>query len=261
MAARMCLAPFRLGLTATPERTDGQEHPYDELIGPIVYRRDITDLSGEYLASYETLRLEVELAPEERAAYEALRAEYLGFLRANGIRMSAPDGWQRFLMLSSQSDTGRRAFAAYRRQRALATAAPGKLDVLRAHPPRAPERASHRLHRGQRDGVPHLPALPRPRHHASDQDQRAEPRSSPRFRRHVSSAIVTSKVLNEGVDVPEASVGVVLSGSGSVREHVQRLGRILRKAEGKRALLYELVAAGTGEERTSEKRREHVAYR
>ena len=75
------------------------------------------------------------------------------------------------------------------------------------------------------------------------------------------SAVVTSKVLNEGVNVPEANVAIVLSGSGSVREHVQRLGRILRKAENKTAVLYELVAAGTTEERTSEKRREHVAYR
>ena len=50
-------------------------------------------------------------------------------------------------------------------------------------------------------------------------------------------------MLNEGVDVPEANVAVVLSGSGSVREHVQRLGRILRKKDGKRAILYELVTA------------------
>ncbi|MCK6588769.1 MAG: ATP-dependent helicase, partial [Polyangiaceae bacterium] len=75
------------------------------------------------------------------------------------------------------------------------------------------------------------------------------------------TAVVTSKVLNEGVNVPEANVAIVLSGSGSVREHVQRLGRILRKAEGKRAVLYELVAAGTTEERVSDKRREHDAYR
>ncbi len=73
--------------------------------------------------------------------------------------------------------------------------------------------------------------------------------------------MVTSKVLNEGVNVPEANVAIVLSGSGSVREHVQRLGRILRKGEDKRAVLYELVTAGTSEERTSDKRREHVAYR
>ena len=74
-------------------------------------------------------------------------------------------------------------------------------------------------------------------------------------------AVVTSKVLNEGVDVPDANVAVVISGSGSVREHVQRLGRILRKREGKRAVLYELVTAATSEEHTSERRREHGAYR
>ena len=72
---------------------------------------------------------------------------------------------------------------------------------------------------------------------------------------------MTSRVLNEGVDVPAASVGVVLSGTGSVREHVQRLGRILRRAEGKQAVLYEVVTAGTSEARTSRKRRDHDAYR
>jgi superfamily II DNA or RNA helicase len=74
-------------------------------------------------------------------------------------------------------------------------------------------------------------------------------------------AVATSKVLNEGVDVPEANVAVILSGSGSVREHVQRLGRILRKKADKRALLYELVTEQTTETFTSERRREHSAYR
>jgi superfamily II DNA or RNA helicase len=73
--------------------------------------------------------------------------------------------------------------------------------------------------------------------------------------------VATSRVLNEGVDVPAANVAVVISGSGSVREHVQRLGRILRKQEGKHAVLYELVTEGTTETGTSERRRDHVAYR
>jgi superfamily II DNA or RNA helicase len=68
-------------------------------------------------------------------------------------------------------------------------------------------------------------------------------------------------VLNEGVDVPEANVAIVLSGSGSVREHVQRLGRILRLAKDKRALLYEVVTRNTVEEGVSDRRREHDAYR
>ncbi len=42
-------------------------------------------------------------------------------------------------------------------------------------------------------------------------------------------ALATSKVLNEGVNIPDASVAIILSGSGSSREHIQRLGRILRK--------------------------------
>jgi superfamily II DNA or RNA helicase len=74
-------------------------------------------------------------------------------------------------------------------------------------------------------------------------------------------AVATSKVLNEGVDVPEANVAIILSGSGSVREHVQRLGRILRRAAGKQALLYEVVSSSTGEQWVSQRRREHSAYR
>lgn len=257
-AARMCLAPYRLGLTATPERSDGRTT--DEAVGPIVYRKDITELSGEYLASYETVRLEVPLSAEERESYERDRGTYLTFLRANGIRMGEPDGWSRFLILSSQSDAGRRAFTAYRRQRGLALAAPGKLAFL--------ARLLHQ-HRGDRTIVFTednatvyaisrsflLPAIT----HQTKVKERSKILAA--FNAGELTAVVTSKVLNEGVNVPEANVAIVLSGSGSVREHVQRLGRILRKGENKRAVLYELVAAGTGEERTSEKRREHVAYR
>jgi superfamily II DNA or RNA helicase len=60
--------------------------------------------------------------------------------------------------------------------------------------------------------------------------------------------------LNEGVNIPDASVAVVLSGSGSSREHVQRLGRILRKLPGKEATLYEVVTEDTTEEQISRRR-------
>ena len=57
-----------------------------------------------------------------------------------------------------------------------------------------------------------------------------------------------------------ANVGVILSGTGSVREHVQRLGRLLRKHADKQALLYEVVTRDTAEEFTSDRRRQHHAY-
>jgi superfamily II DNA or RNA helicase len=67
-------------------------------------------------------------------------------------------------------------------------------------------------------------------------------------------------VLNEGVDVPAAGVGIVLGGTGSATENVQRLGRILRKHGDKQAVLYEVIARGTAEEYVSDRRRQHRAF-
>ncbi|MCB9594270.1 MAG: DEAD/DEAH box helicase [Sandaracinaceae bacterium] len=260
LGAQLCLAPFRLGLTATPERSDGREDQLADLIGPTVYRRDIVDLSGDFLADYDTERVSVELSPEERAEYDQEREIYRGFVRSRGIRMSAPDGWSQFIIQSSQSEAGRRAMKAYRRQRELAFCAPAKLDWV--------EMLLHR-HRQDRailftqDNATCyevsrrflVPAIT----HQTKIKERSDILAGLAEGRY--GAVVTSKVLNEGVDVPDANVAIVVSGSGSVREHVQRLGRVLRKKGDKRAVLYELVTAETSETFTSQRRREHVAYR
>ena len=117
------IAPYRLGLTATPERADGQEMLLDSLIGPIVYRREIKELSGEFLADYQTQRLYVELTEEESMAYQQARDHYRQFCSDRGISMSGPQGWQRFIQETSRSREGRSAFQAYREQRRLALAA------------------------------------------------------------------------------------------------------------------------------------------
>jgi len=81
--------------------------------------------------------------------------------------------------------------------------------------------------------------------HTTQKEERAEILEN--FLEGKYKVIVTSKVLEEGIDVLEASVGVILSGSGSKREYKQRLGRILRKKEGKLAVLYEIVSKKTTE--------------
>ena len=62
--------------SATPERTDGKEAVLTDLIGPMVYRKDIVELCGQYLAEYDTEHVEVELTAAEREEYEAERATY-----------------------------------------------------------------------------------------------------------------------------------------------------------------------------------------
>jgi len=260
LAARLAIAPFRLGLTATPERADGLDAALTKLVGPIVYRRDIGELAGEYLAEYDTERVEVELTPEEREEHDAERQIYRDFVGMNGIVMSSPRGFGEFIMRASRNAEGRRAMKAYRRQRELAFAATAKLayleHLLSVH------RHDRALIFTQDNATAHLVArsfLVPVITHQTKVTERSAILSG--FAAGTYGAIVTSKVLNEGVDVPDANVAVVLSGSGSVREHVQRLGRILRQREGKRALLYEIVTARTTETFTSDRRREHDAYR
>ncbi len=258
-AAEAAIAPFRLGLTATPEREDGGDARYAELIGPVVYRREIGDLAGRYLADYDTERLTVRLSPPEREEYRRERAVYRAFVARHNIRFGSPAGWGRFLMLTSRSEDGRRAFLAYRRQKAIAEASEAKLRLLG----RLLER--HRRDRAlvftaDNDTVYRISRrflIPAITHQTRVKERHL---TLQRFNAGDYPFVVTSRVLNEGVDVPAANVGVVLSGSGSVREHVQRLGRILRRGEGKRALLYEVVAEDTAEELTSERRRRHSAW-
>ncbi|UCD73394.1 MAG: ATP-dependent helicase, partial [Candidatus Bathyarchaeota archaeon] len=88
--------------------------------------------------------------------------------------------------------------------------------------------------------------------HQSPREERKE--ILEKFKSGEYGVIVTSQVLDEGVDVPDASIGFILSGTGSSREYIQRLGRILRKRKGKHAKLIEIVARDTLETRMSQRR-------
>jgi len=260
LAAELCLAPFRLGLTATPERADAREASMPRLVGETVYRRDITEMSGEWLADYETERISVDLSPQERAAHDEARATYRDFVTSQGIRMSDPNGWGEFIKRSAFSEAGRRAMAAYRLQRSIAFSAKAKIAVV-AH--LLSLHASDRSILFTQDNrtaydISRLFLVPAITHQTKVTERS---RILAGLAEGTYRAVVTSKVLNEGVDVPDANVAIIVSGSGSVREHVQRLGRVLRKRGDKRAVLYELVTADTSETFTSQRRREHSAYR
>jgi superfamily II DNA or RNA helicase len=260
LAAVGSLAPFRLGLTATPERADGQEALLPELIGPIVYRREIRQLAGDFLAEYRIQRLYVELSAEEQERYRAAREQYRRFVEEHGIALGGKHGWQRFIQATCRFPEGRAAFQAYREQKRLALAAPAKLHLLEQLLAR---HGADRVLIFTYDNatvyqIARRFLVPAITHQTKTRERQ---QILQRFHSGEYPVLVTSQVLNEGVDVPAANVGIILSGTGSVREHVQRLGRLLRKCGDKQALLYEVVTRGTAEEHTSDRRRQHHAYR
>lgn len=73
------------------------------------------------------------------------------------------------------------------------------------------------------------------------------------FRRGVYDTLVTCRALDEGVNVPEVEVAVVAAATSSERQRIQRLGRVLRPAEGKGlARIYTVIATDLEEKRLLE---------
>ena len=253
--ARLSAAPARMGLTATFARPDGAHEVVAELVGEMVYAVDADELAGEHLAPYDVKRIEVELTPEEREVYDEHQGVFVDYLATSNIRLTSGSDYQELVKRSGTDPRAREALLAKQRAREVMMNSEAKVEALK----RILDR-----HRGDRIIVfcAHnemvyriaerflIPALT----HRTGAAERRE--ILDRFREGTYSRVVTANVLDEGVDVPDANVAVVLAGSGSEREFTQRLGRILRpKADGGRALLYEVVSAETAEERVADRRR------
>ena len=254
--AEYAIAPYRLGLTATPERSDGKHEDLTHLIGAQVYRKSPEELAGIALAKHKTVQIQVKLSQQERQRYDEHIQTRNQFLRQANIFLGSLKGWQQFVRESARSQAGRRAMLAHRQARAIALGTEGKLriltDLLAQH---YPERTliftddNATVYRISEDFL--IPAIT----HQTPVKERHQILQA--FRAGDYPTLVASRVLNEGVDVPEASIAIVLSGTGSTREYIQRLGRVLRKGKDpdKLALLYEVVAENTSEENTARRRR------
>jgi superfamily II DNA or RNA helicase len=205
------------------------------------------------------VRLNVRLGPEERALYERERNIFRRFLSEKGIDLGLM-GWQAFIRASARSEEGRRAMLAYRESKRIALGTEAKLRVL------SELLARHRKERtliftAENEMVYRISEkflIPAITHQTGIKERREWLEA---FNKGDVLALATSKVLNEGVNIPEASVAIVLSGSGSTREHIQRLGRILRKQPGKEAILYEVITSETTEEGISERRSNSNQFR
>lgn len=248
------IALYRLGLSATVKREDGFHLLLPELVGDIVYEMHVEDLTGTHLANYTIETIYVPLKRVEREQYEKHYNAYQRFIRKRGIKMKSAKDFQRLIMRSGLDPEARRALLSRNKAMEIALNSEAKISYLKNLILENSEEKTiiftqynSMVYRISRDML--IPAITHQTPHEEREDI-LQKFSSGEYRR-----IVTSKVLEEGVDVPDASLAVILSGTGSSRSFIQRLGRVLRKKE-KKAKLIELVSVGTIETRLSKRRKQ-----
>lgn len=261
--------PLRLALTATYERNDdGVDDVLAPYFGEIVYRYGYADAARDgTIAPFDIALVGVELADRERTRYDEAdrRARTLRRELVEGLGM--PSDPKRLLIAASavvadadaagrdgrQSRECREYLTVIRQRRDVAARAEAKLDVAAAcsSPLQGRRTLVFTDTVEQADAAaaalasPHLSAETV---HSGLDDQRRRIRLA-QFRKGALDVVVAPRVLDEGVDVPDADVALVLAAFRTRRQMIQRLGRVLRvKADGRAAKLVIVYAVATGED-------------
>jgi superfamily II DNA or RNA helicase len=256
-ALRIAPARYRLGLTAT--YPDGAAAELERLVGPVAYRRTIGEMADRVLADFVLERRYVALTRTEEALYREADARYETFMASRRYEDRAPDAegrWRLFMAETRRSPAARRAFRAFLERERIVQLSESKLReaerILRLHP--AEQALLFCGSRASAEAVSRRLAIPMvtARTPASERKRILAGVAEGEIR-----AVASVQVLDEGWDVPQAKLGIVLGDStrGGRRQHLQRLGRILRRQGDQVASLYEIVAAGTYEFLAAQKRK------
>ncbi|WP_070807836.1 DEAD/DEAH box helicase [Pyrodictium occultum] len=246
--AESVLAPYRLGLSATPYREDGKHEELFRLVGGVVYERSIEDLmSAGYIASFEIIPVLVDLSRKELEEYKRLRKDYLVLARGRRV--------EELVKAASMGDeSARKALQLLARIRRILALSKSKLEkarsIIEAEYMRGSKIIVFTQYVDQAQAVGKELGIPV----VTGKTEKSKRKIIfELFKHNRLKALVLTTVGDEGIDIPDANVGVVLSGTASRRQFIQRLGRLLRPKPGKSAKLYYIAIRGTQEEATLRK--------
>lgn len=260
----------RLALTATYERSDdGLVEVLGPYFGPVVHGYGFAEARRDgVIAPFRVAFLAVHLGPAERDAYRAADRQ-LRHARRELVDQGLPQE-PRELIATAASIVGAadgrpagsgdrelaaaRAFlAGIRSRRDVAATCAAKLDVCTAAAPALVGRRSL-IFTDTTDQAERAARTLAGRGLAAETvhgglDERRRRIRLAQFGNGNLDALAAPRVLDEGIDVPDADVAVVLAAFRTRRQMIQRLGRVLRlKPDGGRAHLVIAHAAGTRED-------------
>ena len=259
LIAETFVAPYRLGLTATIEREDHLEQDFPYLIGKSTFQITAKELAeNKYLANYIIERKKTFMSSEEYLKYKESMTIYYTCLKKIGLKMNSNNAFKRLIMMSTNNTMARRALVARNNAIDIALNSRSKINEIRKILSENKDiktiiftQHNKLVYEISNDFL--IPFIT----HKSSKEEREDVLTGFKDGRY--KAIVTSKVLDEGIDVPDAQLGILVSGTGSSREFIQRLGRLLRpKNDNNEARLIEIISSGTSETVTSERRHRNI---
>ncbi|MDQ4073869.1 MAG: DEAD/DEAH box helicase, partial [Thermoproteota archaeon] len=255
LIAEQFISPYRLGLTATLEREDGRHTILTMLVGNVVFKRDFAELANQnHLAKYKLRKITVSMLPNEIKEYNKIMQEYKNLLKES--RIFFPIRLEKLVLLSANSTKLRKALLLRNEATELALNSKAKITelerILRDY--QKEKIIIFTIHTRLAYAISNRFLVPVITHKTKNEERNEILEG---FKKGKYRIISTTRVLDEGIDVPDANVGVILSGTGSKREFIQRLGRLLRPKQGKEntAELIEIVSMDTSEVFTSNKRK------
>ena len=266
----------RLGLTATLEREDeGVDEHIRPYFGATVFSIGLARaLADDIVAPFHVIFVGVELLLAERQMYdkatETLRKAFAA-IRASGVVPTDPFGSMMQALQthaqtygSSLAGPARAYLRAFTERKSILADAAGKskrvgemAEIIRASGrtivfAETVSAAKSALVKLKKSGISVAMV-----NGEMEYEERCKVLADFEHRRI--QVIAAPRVLDEGIDIPEADLGLIIAGSASRRQLIQRLGRVIRKkSDGRAARIYVIFVEGTREDPESSAREDTV---
>jgi len=256
----------RLGLTATYEREDqGREKYLDPYFGGVVYSLDYEEaLSENVIADFKIAFIGSRFSPREQVQYEEAddRASRYRKMLINQYGLPEEPFGTFILEVNKlhKANSGRASkiagyyLSAFTKRRHIMAAANAKLEKIQQLKTAIKEADRTIVFAQTREAAERVVQLLENEDIAGavldstmDMDERR--RVFAGFEEGEHELMAAPRLLDEGIDVPSADLGIVLATCRSRRHLIQRMGRVLRrKADGRTARLAVLFIEGTAED-------------
>jgi len=218
----------RLGLSATPQRADRNEALVYFSVGKVVYTAKYQDLVKVNLASpLEFNTLYVDLTDEEWKEYAKAESSDKGAIQKT-MKVA--------LMAKKKYDVLKKLIEKHKGS---------KVIVFTQYVDQS-EKAYQVCRKILGDKVRLI---------TGSTSAKERKNAFTMFKSGAVTCLVTTTVLDEGIDVPDAEVAIIMSGTSTERQIIQRIGRVIRYHPNKVAKVYEIVSKHTIEDTHASRRR------